>query len=86
MDAATGLVHMVLTRPANMYDVTQASQLLHGQESDVFADAGYRGVGKREGVCIQHPDVQWHVAMMPSKREVPDGLVTGERLVALSWP
>ena len=40
----------------------------HGKESDVFADAGYRGVDKREEVQRQHPNVRWHVAMMPGKR------------------
>lgn len=30
----------------NVSDVTQAHRLLHGQETDVFADAGYQGVDK----------------------------------------
>lgn len=33
---------------ANVNDVTQAGSLVHGEESDVFADAGYQGVAKRE--------------------------------------
>ena len=40
---------MVVT-PANVADVTQAHALLHGEERDVFADAGYQGVDKREEV------------------------------------
>jgi len=39
--------------------------LLHGQETDVFGDAGYQGIEKREEA--QGLDVQWHVAMRPGK-------------------
>jgi len=72
VDADSGLVHTVTTTAANAHDVTQAAALLHGQESDVFADSGYRGVDKREEVQAQHPEVSWHVAMMPSKRRLLD--------------
>src|ERR1035441_6162388 len=50
VDADSGLVHSVIATPANAGDVTQAQQLLHGDESDVFADAGYTGVHKRGGI------------------------------------
>ncbi|WP_132962730.1 IS5 family transposase [Tepidimonas ignava] len=84
VDAETGLVHSVVTTPANVSDVTQAHALLHGQESDVFADAGYRGVDKRAEVQAQHPAVNWHVAMMPSKRKALDkGTLLGSVLDAL---
>jgi transposase, IS5 family len=68
VDADSGLVHSVATTAANAHDVTQAHALLHGQETDVFADSGYRGVEKREEVQAQHPKVNWHIAMMPGKR------------------
>jgi len=42
VDADSGLVHSVVSTAANAHDVTQA--LLHGQETDVFADAGYGGL------------------------------------------
>jgi IS5 family transposase len=69
VDADSGLVHTVTATAANAHDITQASQLLHGEETDVFADAGYRGVEKREEVQAQHPQVNWHIAMMPGKRK-----------------
>ena len=72
VDADSGLVHTVTITAANAHDVTQASELLHGQETDVFADSGYRGVEKREEVRQAHPSVNWHVAMMPSKRRALD--------------
>ena len=42
--------------------------MLHGEETDVFADSGYRGVEKREEIQAMHPDVNWHIAMRPDKR------------------
>ena len=69
VDADSGLVHTVTATAANAHDITQAHALLHGQESDVFADSGYRGVQKREEILTRHPDVNWHIAMMPGKRK-----------------
>ena len=71
-DADSGLVHTVTSTAANAHDITQAHALLHGEETDVFADSGYRGVEKREEVQVKHPEVNWHVAMMPSKRQALD--------------
>lgn len=71
-DADQGLVHSVATTAANAHDITQAHALLHGQESDVFADSGYRGVEKREEIQAKHPEVKWHIAMMPGKRKAMD--------------
>ena len=72
VDADSGLVHSVATTAANAHDVTQAHALLHGEETDVLADSGYRGVEKREEIQAQHPDVNWHIAMMPGKRKMLD--------------
>ena len=70
VDADSGLVHTVIGTAANVNDVTQASALVHGEESDVFADAGYQGVSKREET--QDIDANWHVAMRPGKRKALD--------------
>ena len=47
-DAEPGLVHYVHGTAANVADVTQVAELLHGEENAVYADAGYTGVEKRE--------------------------------------
>ena len=70
VDADSGLVHTVVGTAANVNDVTQANHLVHGDESEVFADAGYQGVDKR--VDTQAIDTQWHVAMRPGKRRLLD--------------
>ena len=70
IDADSGLVHTVVGTAANVNDVTQAGALVHGEETDVFADAGYQGVAKREEV--QGIEANWHVAMRPGKRRALD--------------
>jgi IS5 family transposase len=69
-DADSGLVHSVVATAANVGDVTQAHALVHGDESDVYADAGYQGVGKREET--RDMAINWHVAMRPGKRRALD--------------
>lgn len=76
VDADSGVVHTVISTAANVHDVTQALDLLHGQESDVYGDSGYRGVQKRQQQKQEErqesmqdtASPQWHIAMMPSKR------------------
>ena len=50
IDVDSGLVHTVVGTAANVNDVTQAHALVHGEEADIFADAGYQGVSKRRWV------------------------------------
>ena len=64
VDAESGLVHTVIGTAANVHDINQAQALLHGHETDVYADAGYQGIEKR---CQANP-VRWHVAMRPGRR------------------
>lgn len=57
-DLQTGVVvHSLVTTPANAADVTQVDGLLHGEESDVFADAGYQGAAQ-----WTRAKVNWHNA------------------------
>jgi len=78
VDAESGLVHTVRGTAANVNDVVEANSLLHGQETDVFADAGYQGAGKRPDAT---DDVNWHVAMRPGKRRALDKSDPVDRLV-----
>jgi IS5 family transposase len=47
VDEATGLVHHVTSTAANVADVTEVPNLLHGKERHVYGDAGYTGAPKR---------------------------------------
>jgi IS5 family transposase len=69
VDAESGLVHTVRGTAGNVNDVVEANSLLHGSETDAFADAGYQGVAKRPDA---KPEVNWHVAMRPGKRRALD--------------
>ncbi|MGF6439282.1 IS5 family transposase [Paraburkholderia youngii] len=68
VDAESGLVHTVIGTAANVHDITEAHALLHGQETDVYADAGYQGIEKRR----ETGGVRWHIAMRPGKRKKLD--------------
>jgi len=70
VDADSGLVHTVIGTAANVHDITQATELLHGEETTVWADAGYRGIEKRPEA--KGTTVNWKVAMMPGKRKCLD--------------
>ncbi len=70
VDAQSGLTHSLETTPANASDVATAHALLHGNEEQVWGDAGYQGVGKREE--NRDTDVDWQVAMKPGKRKLLD--------------
>ncbi len=63
-DLSSGLVHTVIGTAANVNDVKVGNALLHGDETDVFADAGYRGAEKRPDAT----QATWHVAMRPGER------------------
>jgi IS5 family transposase len=78
VDAKSGLVHTLIGTAGHVSDVTQTQALLHGDETDVFGDAGYMGVEKREE-NLELP-VTWHVAMRPSQRRALPKTTEGEWL------
>ena len=65
VDADSGLVHTVVGTAANAADVTQTAEVLHGEETTVYLDAGYTGVEKREE--LKDRDIDWQVATKRSK-------------------
>jgi IS5 family transposase len=58
-------LHIVTGTAAKVNDVTPGHGLLHGEESIVFADAGYQGATKSPSPT----GVDWHVAMRAGKRK-----------------
>ena len=78
VDAESGLVHTVRGTAGNVNDVVEANALLHGEETEVFADAGYQGAHKRADA----PEgVNWHVAMRPGKRRALDKTRRSHQLI-----
>jgi IS5 family transposase len=72
VDAESGLVHTITTTAANAHDITHAHALFHGQEEVVFAESGYRGVGKPNVILTQRPDVDWHITIIQGHRKAMD--------------
>ena len=48
VDKESGLVHTVKVTAANEHDVTVTSELLTGEEEEVYGDSGYLGAEKRQ--------------------------------------
>ena len=77
VDSENGLIHSVETTAANVHDLTPAAELLHGEETVVYADAGYQGIEKRPEMLGR--GIGFRVAMRPGKRralpDTPEGRV-----------
>ena len=58
-DRASKLVHTVVVTAANVADVTKTAELLHGQETQAHADAGYIGVEKRPEIMTMERKIDW---------------------------
>jgi IS5 family transposase len=56
------LVHTVVVTAAHVADLTKTAELLHGQETQVHADAGYIGVEKREEITALNRTIDWQIA------------------------
>jgi transposase, IS5 family len=69
-DADSGLVHTVVTTPANEADIEVVDELLHGKEVVVHADAGYTGADKR----VARKKLRWEIAQRPGRiKALPEG-------------
>lgn len=69
-DKDSGLVHTVKATSANVHDVTMTSELLHGEENDVYGDSGYTGADKREDAIIRNKNgkkIKYKINRKPSQ-------------------
>ena len=68
-DAGSGYVHSAAFTAANVPDVCEAHGLVRDDDEFCYADAGYRGVARREEVRSDPhlSGIDWRVAMGPSK-------------------
>lgn len=74
VDLASGLVHTVSGTAANVADIAQTHALLHGEEKEVYADAGYQGVDKRPEIAARFSGVRFEVALKRGKlKAMPEG-------------
>jgi len=61
-DRDSKLVHTVIVTAAHVADITKTAELLHGQETQVHADAGYIGVEKRAEIVALDRSIDWQIA------------------------
>jgi IS5 family transposase len=61
-DRDSKLVHTVVVTAANVADITKTAELLHGEEQQVHADAGYAGVEKRAEIIALERKIDWQIA------------------------
>ena len=61
-DRDSKLVHTVVVTAANAADIVKTAELLHGQEKQVHADAGYTGVEKRGEIVALDRTIDWQIA------------------------
>ena len=61
-DRDSKLVHPVVVTAANVADITKTAELLHGEEKQVHADAGYTGVEKRAEIVALERKIDWQIA------------------------
>jgi IS5 family transposase len=61
-DRDSKLVHTVVATAANVADITKTAELLHGEETQVHADAGYIGVEKRAEIVALEQKIDWQIA------------------------
>ena len=79
-DRDSKLVHTVVVTAANVADITKTAELLHGQEQQVHADAGYIGVEKRAEIVALARPLDWQIA---AKRGTIKALAEGAEKAAI---
>ena len=63
-DADPGMMHTVRGTADHVHDVIEANGLMHGEEAEVYGDAGYQGAAKRPDAKAS---INWHITMRPGK-------------------
>jgi IS5 family transposase len=71
VDAASGLVHSVVSTTANVHELNTAADRVHGEERVIYGDAGHIGIEKRD--AFKGCEAEMRIAMKPGQRRVlPD--------------
>ena len=70
VDQDSGLVHTVKATAANVSDVSETANLLHGEEETCHGDAGYTGAGKRDDAIVRNnagKKIKYEIMRRPSQ-------------------
>ena len=79
VDKDTGLVHTVKATAANVNDIVMISQLLHGEEKEVYGDSGYLGANNRKDAILTNKngeEIEYEINLKPSQiKKLPIGRI-----------
>ena len=70
VDRDSGLVHTVKATAANVSDVSETANLLHGEEETCHGDAGYTGAEKRNDAIVRNKagkKIKYEIMRRPSQ-------------------
>ncbi len=74
------MVHSAVVTAANVTDITRTAELLHDDETQVHAGAGYTGVEKRPKIVALAQQIDWQIAY---KRGLIKALAEGAQKEAI---
>ena len=68
VDAGTGYVHTIEVTPANVHDVTVASELIREDDEVIYGDSTYLGIQKRPEVAHDEylSSIDYRINLRPS--------------------
>lgn len=67
IDKDSKIVHSITVTPANVNDIDEVGNLVHGEEKEVYADAGYIGMEYKVGICEKFQDGSGQVEWIKNK-------------------
>lgn len=82
VDAFSGLVHSITVTAANAHDITQAANLIRGDDEFLYGDSAYLGIQKRPEVADDPhlSGMEYRISLRPSSLpRIPDGMLDWER-------
>ena len=84
VDAGSGLVHTIVTTPANTHDVTVSSELIREDDEVVYGDSAYLGIQKRPEVANDEhlSSIDYRINLRPGRfPKVSDNAIDWTRLI-----
>jgi IS5 family transposase len=78
VDAASGLVHSVVSTAANVHELNTEADRVHGEERVIYGDAGHIGIEKRD--AFKDCEAEMRIAMKPGQRRVLPDIPEGRLL------
>ena len=73
VDTQSGLVQSVTGTAANVADIIQTHQFLHGEEQEASADAGFQCVKKRGAIVAGVRGGEWHILDQAWQSQIDGG-------------